>query len=171
MPHSMPVSKLMVPRNEWPQFRSDMEVGTAIRLLRIFTEDQKLEHGHSTPLIMDENYNLLGFVHLTDLLKAIRPLCQKSDEACELSAATTRLRELVRPFAGSVHPDDSILKALDIMMDHNVSQVPVMEGGKLQGMVKLSDIFNTVAALLFDEQDPEERHRLLRDYDLERAGS
>ena len=54
-------------------------------------------------------------------------------------------------------------------MDHNVSQVPVMENGKIQGMVKLSDIFNTVAALLFDEQDPEERQRLLRDYDLERA--
>jgi hypothetical protein len=54
-------------------------------------------------------------------------------------------------------------------MDHNVSQVPVMQEGKLQGIVKLSDIFNTVAALLFDEQDPDERNRLLRDYDLERA--
>lgn len=169
MPHSVPVSKLMVNRNEWPQFRSDMDVSTAIKLLRIITEDQKLEHGHSTPLIMDENYNLLGFVHLIDLLKSVRPLCEKPDEPCELPGATTKLRELVVPFAGKVHPDDSILKALDIMMDHNVSQVPVMEGGKIQGMVKLSDIFNTVAALLFDEKDPEERERLLRDYDLERA--
>ncbi len=169
MPHSMPVSKLMVNRNEWPQFRSDMDVSTAIKLLRIITEDQKLEHGHSTPLIMDENYNLLGFVHLTDLLKAIRPLCDKPNEPCDLPGATTKLKELVVPFAGAVHPDDSIIKALDIMMDHNVSQVPVMEDGKLQGIVKLSDIFNTVAALLFDEQDPDERNRLLRDYDLERA--
>ena len=169
MPHSMPVSKLMVNRNEWPQFRGDMDVSTAIRLLRIFTEDQKLEHGHSTPLIMDEKFNLLGFVHLTDLLKVIRPFCEKTDEACDLPQATTKLKELVIPFAGTVQPDDSILKALDIMMDHNVSQVPVMQEGKLQGIVKLSDIFNTVAALLFDEQDPEERNKLLRDYDLERA--
>lgn len=80
-----------------------------------------------------------------------------------------KLKELVIPFAGTVQPNDSILKALDIMMDHNVSQVPVMQEGKLQGIVKLSDIFNTVAALLFDEQDPDERNRLLRDYDLERA--
>ncbi len=170
MPHSMPVSKLMIPRDEWPQFRSDMDVRTAIRLLRIITEEQKLEHGHSTPLIMDENYNLLGFVHLIDLLKVIRPLCEKQGEPCELPAATTKLKELVVPFAGAVHPNDSILKALDIMMDHNVSQAPVIENGKVLGMVKLSDIFNTVAALLFDEQDPEERHKLLRDYDLERAG-
>jgi CBS-domain-containing membrane protein len=169
MPHSMPVSKLMVNRNEWPQFRSDMDVSTAIKLLRIITEDQKLEHGHSTPLIMDDKYNLLGFVHLIDLLKAIMPLCEKTDEACDLTGATMRLQELVIPFAGTVQADDSILKALDIMMDHKVSQVPVMQQGKLQGIVKLSDIFNTVAALLFDEQDPEERNRLLRDYDLERA--
>ena len=83
--------------------------------------------------------------------------------------ATTKLKDLVVPFAGTVQPGDSILKALDMMMDHNVSQVPVIKDGKLQGIVKLSDIFNTVAALLFDEQDPEERNRLLRDYDLERA--
>ena len=79
---------------------------------------------------MDENYNLLGFVHLIDLLKAIRPLCDKPDEPCELPEATTKLKELVVPFAGAVHPDDSILKALDIMMDHNVSQAPVMETAK-----------------------------------------
>jgi CBS domain-containing protein len=169
MPHSVPVSKLMVNRNEWPQLRSDMNVSTAIKLLRIITEDQKLEHGHSTPLIMDENYNLVGFVHLIDLLKSVRPLCDKPDEPCRLPENTTNLRELVVPFAGTVHRDDSILKALDIMMDHNVSQVPVMDEDKLQGMIKLSDIFNTVAALLFDEQDPAERHQLLRDYDLERA--
>jgi CBS-domain-containing membrane protein len=168
MPHSVPVSKLMVNRNEWPQFRSDMNVSTAIKLLRIITEDQKLEHGHSTPLIMDENYDLVGFVHLIDLLKTVRPLCDKPDEPCQLPE-DTKLKELVVPFAGTVHRDDSILKALDIMMDHNVSQVPVMDKGKLEGMIKLSDIFNTVAALLFDEQDPDERHQLLRDYDPERA--
>ena len=65
----MPVSKLMTPPNQWPQIRGEADVYTAIRLLRIITEDRKLEHGHSTPLIMDENYNLIGFVHLTDLLK------------------------------------------------------------------------------------------------------
>ncbi len=168
MPHSVPVSKLMINRNEWPQFPGDMNVSTAIRLLRIITEDQKLEHGHSTPLIMDENYNLLGFVHLIDLLKVIRPLCEKRDEPCDLSGATTKLKELVVPFEGWVEPHDSILKAIDVMMNRNVSLLPVMEDGKLQGMVQLSDIFNTVAALLFDEQDPQERQRLITDYLPER---
>jgi hypothetical protein len=52
------------------------------------------------------------------------------------------------------------------MMDHGVSLVPVLEAGKLQGLIKLSDIFSVVASLLFDESDSDEKHRLLRDFHL-----
>jgi CBS domain-containing protein len=160
----MPVSKLMTRLNEWPQLRSDTDVRTAIKILRIVTEDKKLEHGHSTPLVFDENYKLVGFVHLTDLLRSIRHLCEKVDEPCELGKATTPLLDLVTPFAGSVSEEDSILKALDIMMDHSVTLVPVMKGDRVEGLIKLSEIFNTVSALLFDESDPSEKQRLLRDF-------
>lgn len=164
MPHSMPVSKLMVSRNEWPQIRAEADVCSAIKILRIVTEDEKLEHGHSTPLVFDENYQLLGFVHLTDLLKSVKHLWEKSAAACDTDQPLPLVKDLVVPFAGVVQSQDSILKALEIMMEHTVSMAPVMKEGKLAGMIKLSDIFNTVAALLFDEADPEERRRLLRDY-------
>jgi CBS domain-containing protein len=160
----MPVSELMINRNEWPQLRADTDVRTAIKILRIVTEDKKLEHGHSTPLVLDENYRLLGFLRLTDLLKSVRPLYEKTELPWELGEAVRPVKELVIPFKGSVQEDDSILKALDIMMDNDVSLVPVMKDDELQGLVKLSDIFNTVSALLFDEQDPHERHRLLSDH-------
>jgi predicted transcriptional regulator len=74
--------------------------------------------------------------------------------------------DLVVPFAGSIGPDDSILKALDVMMDHSVSLVPVMKDHKLFGMVKLSDIFNTVAALLFDEEIVDQREALVKRFHL-----
>jgi CBS domain-containing protein len=164
MPHSVPVSKLMIPRNEWPQLRAETTIGDAIKVLRIVTEDRKLEHGHSTPLVLDDNYDLLGFVHLSSLLKSVRHFCLQWERPCELDKATTPLRALVVRFAGTVEENDSILKALDIMMDYGVSLVPVMREGKLKGLIKLSDIFNTVAALLFDEQDQEERGRLVKHY-------
>jgi CBS domain-containing protein len=166
MPHSVPVSKLMMPPSAWPLIRADADAGTAVKILRIVSEDKKLEHGHSTPLVMDDDYKPLGFVHLTDLMKVVRHLCEKADEPCDIGRATTPVRDLVTPFAGSVGPEDSILKALDIMMDHNVSLVPVMKDGKLQGLVKLADVFSTVAALLFNQVTPEERHSLLRDFHL-----
>lgn len=164
MPHSMPVSQLLIHRNQWPQLRAETRVADAIKILRIISEDRKLEQGHSTPLVLDDDYNLLGFIHLTDLLKSVRHLCDKIGEPCDLGRADLPVREIVTRFAGEVESGDSILKALDIMMDHDVSLVPVMKKGKLEGIVKLSDIFNTVAALLFDEQNPQERSRLLDEY-------
>jgi CBS domain-containing protein len=164
MPHSKPVSDLMSRPSRWPQLRADATVEDALKILRILSEDKKLEHGHSTPLVMDDDYNLLGFIRLTDLLKSVRHLCVKTDEPCEISKADMPLREIVTRFAGSVTSQDSILKALDIMMDNDVSLVPVMKDGKLEGIIKLGDIFNTVSALLFDEQNPTERSRLLDEY-------
>jgi CBS-domain-containing membrane protein len=154
----------MIPRNEWPQLRAETTIRDAIKVLRIVTEDRKLEHGHSTPLVLDDNYDLLGFVHLSDILKSVRQYCLQRERPCELDKATTQLRELVVRFAGSVEENDGILIALDIMMDHRVSLVPVMREGKVKGLIKLSDIFNTVAALLFDEQDPDERDRLVKHF-------
>lgn len=164
MPHSVPVSKLMIPRNEWPQLRAATTIRDAIKALRIVTEDRKLEHGYSAPVVLDDDYNLLGFVHLSDLLRSVQPYCLNPDGPCELDKVTMPLGELVVPFAGTVEENESILKALDIMMNHGVSLVPVMGNGKFKGLIKLSDIFNTVAALLFDEQDPDERKRLQKHF-------
>ena len=166
MPHAIPVSKLMINREEWSQLRSDTDVLTAIKILRIVTEEKKLEHGHSTPLVLDENYKLLGFVRLTDLLRSVRHLWEETDQPGESDKAGRPVSELVIPFKASVTEDDSILRALNTMMDYDVSIVPVLKDGKLQALVKLSDIFNSVAALLFDEHDPAERRRLLGDHYL-----
>lgn len=154
MPHSVPVSKLMIHRNEWPQLRAETQVKDAIRILRILSEDEKMIRGHSTPLVLDDDYNLLGFIRLTDLLRSIRHLCNKEDEACELGKAVRPISDIVIPFDATVGPDDSILEALDIMTNRGVSLLPVMEDGKLLGLIRLGDIFNKVAALLFDEEEP-----------------
>ncbi len=151
-------------RNEWPQLRASAAVSDAIKTLRIVTEDRKLEHGYSSPLILDDNYELLGFVHLAEPLNAVRHVCFQPGEPCKLDKAAAPIRELVRPFVAVVEKDDDILKALDIVVDNIASLVPVMREGKLKGLIKLSDIFNTVSALLFDEPAPEERGRLVKHF-------
>ena len=99
---------------------------------------QEAEYGHSTPLVLDENYNLLGFVHLIDLLMSVRHVWENSTQSVASDKSDTTLKDLAISFVGSIDPDDSILKALDVMMSHRVSLVPVMKEGKLQGILKLS---------------------------------
>ena len=162
MPHSVPVSRLMTNPSAWPQLRGDAEVRDAIKLLRILSEDEKLEQGHSTPLVFDNNYNLLGLVRLTDLLENVRHLCEQREGACDLGAAIKPIKEIMKEFPGFVSPEDNILKALDIMLDHSVTLVPVLDKGKLVGMLKLADIFNSISSLLFDEENPMERSRIMK---------
>ncbi|MCX5874194.1 MAG: CBS domain-containing protein [Deltaproteobacteria bacterium] len=166
MPYSVPVSKLMIKPGEWPILPAEADVESAIKVLRIVNEEKKLQHGHSTPLVLDSEYNVIGFVHLLDLLREIRPLCETQDAPCEPRKATRPVRDLVVSFAGAVEPTDPILKALDIMMEHKVSLVPVLVNNKLEGVVKLSDIFNTVASILFDEEIVDQKEVLMRRFHL-----
>lgn len=160
MPHSIPVSQVMLSPKNWTLLRAHTPVRDAIGILRILSEEEKLVHGHTTPLVLDDNYRLLGLIRLTDLLRSVRHLCDAPDKACNLDQAVRPISELVRPFPDTVESDDGILKALDIMLDHGVSLVPVLENGKLMGIVHLGDIFNTTAALLFDEDGSYGKSRL-----------
>lgn len=162
MPHSVPVSKLMSNPGSWPQLRADAEIRDAIKLLRILSEDEKLEQGRSTPLVFDDDYNLIGIVRLTDLLQNVRHLCDQKEGSCDLGDAVRPIRDIVKPFPGHVSPTDSILKALDIMIDNSVTLVPVLQDGKLVGMLKLGDIFNSISAILFDAENPMERSRIMK---------
>ncbi|MDR3604932.1 MAG: CBS domain-containing protein [Syntrophaceae bacterium] len=166
MPHSVLVSQLMIKPNEWPLLPADMDVETALKILRIVTEDKKLLHGHSTPFVMNAQYKLVGFVHLIDLLTQIRPLCSGNNCADKVPRPTTLVSEITIPFAGTVRPADSILKALDIMIEHRVSLAPVIEEDRLEGIIKLSDIFNTVASILFDAEIIDQKEILMRRFSL-----
>jgi CBS-domain-containing membrane protein len=160
MPRAIPTSKVMINPRDWTLMRAHTPVRVAIGILRILNEEEKLERGHTTPMVLDDESRLLGLVRLTDLLRSVRHLCDEPDKACKLNEADQPISELTTPFPGSVGPEDSILYALDIMLEHGVSLVPVLQDEKLMGIVQLGDIFNTVAALLFDEQGPNERSRI-----------
>jgi predicted transcriptional regulator len=48
------------------------------------------------------------------------------------------------------------------MIDNSVTLVPVQQDGKLVGMLKLGDIFNSISAILFDDENPMERSRIMK---------
>ena len=166
MPHSVPVSELMIKPNEWPLLSADMDVESAVKILRIVTEDKKLLQGHSTPLVMNSQYKLVGFVHLIDLLSQVRPMCSSSNCADAVARPTALVSEITTPFTVTVRPADSILKALDIMMKHRVSLIPAIEKDRLEGIIKLSNIFNTVASILFDAEIVDQKEILMKRFNL-----
>ena len=67
----------MISPTDWTLLRADTPIREAIGLLRILGEDEKLERGHTTPLVLDDQNKLLGLIRLTDLLGRIRHRSQR----------------------------------------------------------------------------------------------
>ncbi len=60
------------------------------------------------------------------------------------SSKDTPISELMTESVYSVTPDDPIEKCMAIMNDKHVRHLPVMEGGKLVGLVSIRDVLNMI---------------------------
>ncbi|GMH43359.1 hypothetical protein BSKO_11281 [Bryopsis sp. KO-2023] len=58
------------------------------------------------------------------------------------SSATTTVTEVMTPQSKliTVGPNDSVVKAMEVMADHNVRHVPVVNGNAMMGMVSIRDL-------------------------------
>ena len=54
--------------------------------------------------------------------------------------STTTVQEVLSEDLESVEPDDDVEEAADLMASHRILRLPVIQGGKLIGMVTLGDI-------------------------------
>ena len=109
-------------------------------------------HRLNGTVIVDDERHVLGVVTQGDVFRAVLPTEAEvaADESYLLSA--DRLKEhiteaLSRPVGAimssrvvSVSPEDPAVVAGGIMLEHRVKQLPVVEGGRLVGVVTIADI-------------------------------
>jgi signal-transduction protein with cAMP-binding, CBS, and nucleotidyltransferase domain len=63
--------------------------------------------------------------------------------------------EVMGPIKVSVQADDSLAKALFLMIHENVGMMPVMDGSRVLGMVRLTDLFLEVSQAILEKTAPE----------------
>lgn len=68
----------------------------------------------------------------------------------------TTVGDVMVPFAAikSVRPSDSLLTAYDLMNEHSLNQLPVVEDDRVVGMITRNDIFRVVAKFLELTEQP-----------------
>ncbi|HHT9120304.1 MAG TPA: CBS domain-containing protein [Candidatus Hypogeohydataceae bacterium YC41] len=81
--------------------------------------------------VTDESGNVEGVVTELDLLKATR----EKKELTRLTAGDIMTKDVV-----TVDVDDPVEKALDVLMDKRFIRVPVVQEGKLVGVISRCDI-------------------------------
>ncbi len=79
---------------------------------------------------------------LSTVNKILRVLTEREGKKC---------RDIMTPRVISVAPGDKVLKVSRLMMRHGISQVPVLEGGKIVGTVTEESIVQNLGSSLADE--------------------
>jgi CBS domain-containing protein len=119
-------------------------------------------------LVFNEKYQIVGLLTLRDLLKGLEPGFLKESELVKVDPglafvmgdlfgpamkkqAERPVSEVMGPIKVSVRSDDSLAKALFLMIHENVGMMPVIDDGRVLGMVRLTDIFLDVSQAILEK--------------------
>jgi CBS-domain-containing membrane protein len=120
-------------------------------------------------LVFDEKYQLMGILTLRNIIKGLKP--QFFQDTClvrvdpdltlivgdflgpQLKEHSQRpVNEVMSPIQVTVDVSDTVAKALYLMLQQNAGFLPVMQAGKVAGVVRLSALFNEVAQVVLGDQ-------------------
>ena len=168
------VKEIMVEITEYPHIPYWLSVRDAIAMIHS-TYDETLGLGeHRMVLVFDESYQLLGVLTLKSLLAGIEPKFLRRDEKSPYQGLThadyARLStlmegtfsanckeeakkpvsEVMTTIRATVDVNDSLAKAAFIMLQADVNLIPVMDGEKIGGVLRMSDVFNELTKIVIE---------------------
>ncbi len=107
--------------------------------------DKMKEYGIRRLPVVDEENTLLGIISLSDVQEA-EPSDAKALSIYELTYLLSRIKvsRLMKKDVFTVTPETRIADAARLMMEKKIGGLPVVENGKLVGIITESDIFRLV---------------------------
>ncbi|MEW5722738.1 MAG: CBS domain-containing protein [Thermodesulfobacteriota bacterium] len=151
MAKSKKVRDLIIPLSEYPHIPYWGTLKEAIVQLNL-----AYETGHHTVLVFDEAYKLVGLLLQKDILRGLVPkFARHYDEGVPIAwddllaaGAGKRLGGEVKEFMSGattrLDAEDSVLKAAHLMVEKDTYLMPVMEGDRLIGVVRMGDLFHEI---------------------------
>ena len=123
---------------------ASVSVAKAQRLMR--------EHGvHHLPVLSDSK--LVGIITFSDILEAFSfDNSRQNPFEVNYTIAVLTVDELMTPDPVTIAPDDTVLEAADLMFQHDIGSLPVVEDSELVGIITNTDIFHLVVRMLAERE-------------------
>jgi CBS domain-containing protein len=118
----------------------ETSIGEALRLL----DDHKI----TAMPVVDRHGDLVGVVSEADLLQDALQFDDRVPTVAvrvSASAAPRRAAEVMTHLVVSVHADDDLDTAIDLLRSTMVKSLPVLQQGRLVGMISRSDVIHLLA--------------------------
>lgn len=125
-------------------------------------------------LVFDEKYNLMGSFTPRDVIRGLEPVLMKPEisldevasvdiekaftaaEASMFGVESKKLAEkpvsdIMFPAKVFVSPDDSVVRAAFLMVNHGLVVLPVLENKKFVGVVRMLEAFEEISNIVLEK--------------------
>ena len=165
MPHEKKVKELMIPLTDYPHIPYWFTIKQAVAIAKKAALGAEGKSEPITLLVFDEKYQLMGSLTMEDLIRGIEKkfvrtngfMSKEWDTPVFFEGLFTEgvkeeaqkpVSEIMSPVKESVGPEESIIKAIYLMMEKNQTILPVIDKGVVKGVIRLQEIFNEIANLV-----------------------
>ncbi|MGQ9687242.1 MAG: CBS domain-containing protein [Desulfobaccales bacterium] len=168
MPYKKKVREVMIPLQDYPHIPYWFTLRQAVAMVR---ESALKYPGALQPravLVFNEKYQIVGMLTLRDILRGLEPGFLKESELVKTDPALAivmgdlfgpgmkkqaerPVNEVMSPIKVTLNAEDSLVKALFVMVKENVGLVPVIENNRVVGMVRLTDLFLEVSQAILEK--------------------
>lgn len=91
---------------------------------------------------------LVGIVSERDLLRVLPGTCGEASTTAGEDGMEVPVRDIMIANMATVGPNDPLAKAADLMLKKRIGGLPVLQDGKLKGIITESDVFKALHAIL-----------------------
>ena len=168
MPYEKKAKNLMIPLEDYPHIPYWFTLRQAMAIVREAAIKFEGTFEPRAVLVFDEKYQLMGILTLRDIIQGLEPKFLQETNLIKMDPSLTVLlgdfcgpkmteqsqkpvSEVMSPIKVTVNADDPIIKALYLMFKENVGLLPVMQGGRVAGMLRLSDLFAEISKLVLGD--------------------
>jgi CBS domain-containing protein len=163
MANDKKVKDLMIPLEDYPHIPHWFTLRQAMAIIREAAIKCEGAFEPRAVLVFDDKYQLTGILTIRDIVTGLEPSLVKLDPDLtvlmgnflgpNLKEHSQRLvSEVMSPIKATVDGDAPIFKPLSLMIKENVGLMPVIQAGKVAGMIRFSDLFNEIAQLVLGDQ-------------------
>lgn len=171
MPLTRTVKNLCIPLAEYPHLLETATLRDAFStLLAGHTTGKRFRH----VLVLNDQDQLVGILGMRDILRGLFPDYLRTQEnprheapipdfpaltliwaeTCQTqcpAAAEKPVRDFMGAIPGKVGIDDPITKAAYLLVIHDTSMLPVVDGKRLVGVVRMIDVFNEASKVVLHD--------------------